>query len=191
MTILHRASLSECSWQELLQKAQAAGKGELQALIYSIRAAFWVSVQGDKLQFPPGCSAPREEEIFELRLFDGSQEWRWVRQGEKGRAAWIGEDPIPTGFNLVTDHLTGQEIECRDRWYLLAGWVQESGPTGVKMGEGRLGSYRIPPVQGAMKEKGIALQVREYLGRRDGHGNFGVLEERILGLSPAQHKQRA
>lgn len=149
---------------------------------YTPRAALWLRLVGGRLVDHEGKG--HDETIYELRLFDGASEWRWRKDGGVTSSACVGERAAPAGFAPIAgDHGSISTIVRRS---LLWGTALEPGRDGwTRLGTPRIRAFFVPILLG--QGEGASLEIVEYLGRLDAHGNVGVIDERIVGLSKAVH----
>jgi CRISPR-associated protein (TIGR03984 family) len=174
---LYRWRREGIGWQDLLSEALRLGAGApIVAVVYGARKA-WLAAVGMSGTLDPMLDDPR---VFELRAFDGVNEWRWLAGPEQGRGAWVTEHSreAPAGWLPVSPAPPGTRAKDGDT--LLWGKVTSAGQDHATLATARVGSIRIPHT--AAIGGRVALRVREYLGSVDKHGNVGLVEERILGF---------
>ncbi len=189
-TKVHRARADGVTWQEVLAVAASCARspeGRLMGFFYAADCARWF-ILGEGGGPNPAPVDP--DRVFELRAFDGTSEWRWVRDGEAGQASWISVSasarPSGNGWHDL------EILECASSQDLLRTsfllWGQmvsgKATPGFVQLQENRLGSFEVPEPSGAPPSEGarVVIEVEEYFGRGDRHGNCQVLEERWVGL---------
>ncbi len=186
MVELRRRRKETVSLAEVVQTAAAAARARtVRGYILSATQATWVELRDGVL-----VPTPSLEKTFEARLFDGTQEWRWLREGDSGVAAWVGEvdertEP-PEGWQEVGD--VRPVVKHLDHRLLLWGRALARGterdPTWSRLGTPRIGPRDVPV---ALAEgRSAVLVVREYLAVVDEYGNVGPWEERLLGIEEAR-----
>lgn len=130
--------------------------------------------------------------VFEARVFNGAGELRWRNEPQRpglGRCVFVTEQELPAPDGWATDPLPGLQAEPNQ--YLLWGepWTpSEPLATGWScLAAGRIGQLPVPSSAGLSAGQRLQLSTREYFGIAPGiagasHGNWAVLEERLLGL---------
>ena len=172
------------SWRDLLRLAgRAAGAAGAHALLYAAGEARWCRLDTQGGLTPPPTDAER---VFELRVFDGQREWRWLREGDAGRGALVAESPQSLPGDWVAMDCPPDGVHRRHHRLLL--WGTASDPVSHDahgfslLATPRIGSLALPaqPRPGGS----LALTVFEYF-LPDEHGNPDLLDERLGHLQPA------
>ncbi len=184
--------------------ALAASDGRAVALIYTPRACVFGLLIGNR-----GMQGPRENpwgandgfedavvaEAYEVRLFQGKWEARWLRHGRTGRVAvlWDDEAREPADTPLADlDRLSAvPTVELRgtiNQHYLLWGQPRVTGGMAadgwVAQTSARIGTLWVPLAKPPAGNERAVLRTREYLACLT-HGNVAVVEERLCGLGVA------
>lgn len=132
-------------------------------------------------------SAEIDDDVFELLVFDGGAQLRWLRQGGTGRAALVTLDdrvvpdsPTLATFAGATDH------HVLERRYLCWGTVVDSDSTSLTIAEPRLGVAGVElPAEGATAVGAeMYLHCLELIGAV-AHGNQRVVEQVVVALQAA------
>ncbi|WP_434740701.1 type III-D CRISPR-associated protein Csx19 [Micromonospora sp. SH-82] len=146
----------------------------------SARAATWLRVSpAGVVEAAPGTGDILTE-AYEMVLFDGERELRWLRSPDgTGPAIALGEDPahLPSGRDVTTDP-PPRRGETHTR--LLAGNPDAHAVAGWST----LGSERYAAAQLPTTFTGgevLTIETVEYLVE-DGHGNVDVVDSRTVAL---------
>ncbi|MBF9129147.1 hypothetical protein I0C86_09170 [Plantactinospora sp. S1510] len=148
---------------------------------FSARAAAWLRVRSDGTAETVPDTVDVLSEAYEMVLFDGERELRWLRAPDGlGPAIAVGEDParLPLGDAVTANppprrgdaHQT-RLLEGDPAPHEVAGWTT--------LRSTRYASVHLPVTSVA----GTALTVEtiEYLAE-DEHGNLDIVDTRTLGL---------
>jgi len=144
---------------------------------------FGVLEPGQDFQVVDGERFHRQA-VFEARLFNKNEEWRWLRDptdaSGKGRGVGLREQSLGADWKPVETPLTPL-----DQYYLLWGepLPEADAPPGWQwLSSARIGKLAVPRDGG----RRLRLRSREYLGLAPGeageHGNVVVLEERLVDI---------
>lgn len=168
---MEEVTLKRGAWPEAMSQdafLRALPDGVI-AMVYSTSEAVLSAVVGGALTQAPQDPA----RIFEIRAFNERGEWRWLRDGRTGNAAWVGEGTVPNGCACTPKTVKREEIS-----YLLEGELIK----GNKLGSRRIGSYSIPFEPNG---KHVVLKMYRYIGDGDDWGNQAVIEERCVKFDNA------
>lgn len=166
-----------------IQDAAACLGEDAVALLYSATACTVAAVADGARLVLAGGSASLDG-VFEARMFGAEAELRWLNAHDgKGRAVLLFEDTgrvtPPTGWAVqrddeVTDSIVGQ--------YILWGPGAERSPAAgwSTLASAKIGTIEVPIAN--VGKRHVCIRVIEYLHVEDGHGNIGVLDERLVGL---------
>ncbi len=132
------------------------------------------------------CAA---DEVFELRLFDGAGEARWVRHGDlsgRGRGIFLDESSVAEcrGDGFVAT------VEVVRETYVLWGSVvspaEEGNSDWRRLFDHRTGELYVPGSPERSSGKFFVLDTALYFGigapYEDHHGNFQIIGERLVRL---------
>ncbi|ASW55508.1 hypothetical protein CIK06_16995 [Plantactinospora sp. KBS50] len=168
---------------------------EIVGYTLSARAAVWLRVGPDgTVQAVDGDPLA---EAYEMLLFDGDRELRWLRTPDGlGRAVAVGEDPasLPPGDDVTVDQRPGRDLAAATprrgdtQRRLLAGEAREHERTGWTALAGRRMATVALPMPFPGTGRWIAVETVEYLVE-DGHGNLDVADSRTCRLLPLDEAQ--
>lgn len=149
----------------------------------SPRAATWVRVGTRGTLEHPGGTGDVLDQAYEMVLFDGQTELRWLRTPDgRGRAVALGEDPaaLPAGTTIAADRpLRRGDVHTRllagtARPHPVAGWTTLAGER-----------YSPAALPGSFADGDtVAIEIVEYLVEDD-HGNLDVVDTRTIRLRVA------
>lgn len=176
-TAVHVAEIGDIAVADALERAAAAMSTA--ALMLADPAQF-VLARFDERGRPRGRDGAEAslQRVFEARAFDGRYELLWVRAGDSGRAAVVGEQPWDgdaTAEVAVLGHV--------DRTELAWGGISRTAHGWTWTHEARVGELALPATVDE-HARAVALRLREYLvdGGDDVDGNAMVGHERIIGF---------
>lgn len=152
-------------------------------LVYSPSSCEFVRVEDGELK---NCTGERIDysTIFEARIFNETAELRWLNEeGGLGIGVLLSEASLESPLPEKIADLT--KLETNENQYLLWGKGinskrEQNGAWGTLVAA-RIGGLAVP-ISGIEQDKRVILKAREYLKAVDVFGNFGVVEERLLGL---------
>ncbi|WP_405107980.1 CRISPR-associated protein Csx19 [Micromonospora sp. NBC_01405] len=148
----------------------------------SARAASWVRVHGDGTVEDVSGTGDTLAEAYEMVLFDGERELRWLRNPDgRGAAVALGEEParLPGGEPAgATPPPQRGDTQLRllaeePRAHARAGWTT--------LHSDRYATAHLP--WALTDDTRLAIEVVEYLVE-DKHGNLDVADTRTVGLRP-------
>ncbi|MFE9187801.1 CRISPR-associated protein Csx19 [Micromonospora haikouensis] len=147
----------------------------------SARAATWLRVGSDGAVETTGSPGGVLAEAYEMVLFDGERELRWLRSPDgRGTAIAVGENPadLPPGDDVTADPPPRRGDETHTR--LLAGRPHPHDRTGwTVLRSERYAAAHLPvPATGGDV---LVVETVEYLVE-DEHGNVDVADTRTIGL---------
>lgn len=158
-----------------------------QAIGYTLsaRAATWVRVGHDGAIETGGAENDPLSEAYEMVLFDGERELRWLRgEGGRGPAIALGEEPsdLPHGESVTADP-PPRRGDTHTR--LLAGTPEEHSADWTALRGERYATAYLP----VAFENGdtLVIETVEYLGE-DEHGNVDVVDTRTIKLRATSSK---
>lgn len=152
-------------------------------LVYSPNSCEFVRLEAGELKNYSGETIDYST-IFEARIFNETAELRWLNQNEgHGIGVILSESVLESPLPKQIDIL--DELEANENQYLLWGKGinskgEENGAWGTLVAA-RIGGLAVP-ISGIEQDRRVFLKAREYLKAVDNFGNFGVVEERLLGL---------
>lgn len=157
--------------------------------LFAARRAAWVRVRPDGQVEGADADTDLLTEAYELVLFDGRRELRWLHTSDdKGTAVALGENPttLPPGDD-VTGAQAPRRIDVHTR--LLAGSLRPHTRDGwVVLGGERYTTAYLPY---AFDGKEIMqIEVAEYV-TEDTHGNVDVADTRLIRLCTADRSEVA
>ncbi|WP_072619858.1 type III-D CRISPR-associated protein Csx19 [Spirulina major] len=173
--------------EQAIQHCGDVLKGAI-ALLYSPTECYFLKVTNEEFYDSSG-KFDNLNDVFEARIFTEHSELRWLnRDNGKGNAVLLSESK-----QSLTDfqELDSKPCEALNQKYLLWGEPVKKldNPPGWKrLAEARIGKLDIPldtEITGR-----VYLKTCEYLAEADNYGNakvddygnFGVIEERLVGL---------
>ncbi len=153
------------------------------ALVFSPSWAGFASFDtSGKFAFPPKASVILRD-IFEVRIFNGKGEARWVRHGDasgKGSGVFLDEDVCPNNDSVG--------VAVKESYVLWGTVTQEQkhdDALWLRLFEHRTGDLFVP-LMGERSKKAsgnvVVLETRVYFGvdPAEKHGNLSVLGERLV-----------
>lgn len=158
----------------------APPEGEVIGYLLTTRSAAWVRIRPDGTAEGADPDSDLLSEAYELLLFDGQRELRWLHTAEgRGTAVALGETPaaLPPG-DAVTDDPPLRCVGVHTR--LLAGSISRHEREGwVTLDGERYATAHLPY---AFDRKEIMqIEVAEYV-TEDTHGNVDVADTRLVRL---------
>jgi hypothetical protein len=147
---------------------------------FTARAATWLRVHADGVvEAVPGSGSPLPE-AYELVLFDGDRELRWLQEPDgRGAAVALGEDraTLPDGIDVTADPAP-RRGDTHQR--MLAGIPRaHPDPEWATLASERYTAAHLP--WAFTTGDVLMIETVEYL-TEDGHGNVDVADTRIVGL---------
>ncbi|MDG4771533.1 CRISPR-associated protein Csx19 [Solwaraspora sp. WMMD792] len=160
--------------------ARPAGAGQTLGYTFSAGAATWLSIGPDGAVEHVSDADNVLAEAYELLLFDGERELRWLREPDgRGTAVALGEDPadLPPG-RPVTAEPAPRRGDTHRR--LLAGTPQQHPRAGwTSLASDRYAAAHLPVT--AVGARALTVETVEYLVE-DIHGNLDVADVRTVAL---------
>lgn len=126
------------------------------------------------------------DDVFDARVFDGTAELRWLHDADRrGTAVVIGEQPELVDL-LPTRLADVPVISAIDTRYVVWGRPTPAAHPGwATLTAARIGQLSLP-LPGSAADHRAVLLAREYVAVCDHHGNAGVIDERLIGLSTVE-----
>lgn len=146
----------------------------------SARAATWLRVGPDCAVETVTATDDVLTEAYEMVLFDGERELRWLRTPDgRGPAIALGEDPeiLPPGADVIADPQPRRDathtrlLEGAPARHEVAGWTT--------LRSKRYASVHLPLT--FTGDEVLVVDTVEYLAE-DKHGNLDVVDARTVGL---------
>lgn len=132
------------------------------------------------------------DEVFEVRLFDGAGEARWVCHGDlsgRGRGVFLDESPVEE----CRENEFTATVEVIQETYVLWGSVvseeEEKRADWRRLFEHRTGEIYVPISPERSSGNFVVLDTALYFGigapSKERHGNFQIIGERLVRLRQA------
>lgn len=161
----------------------ASPGAEIIGYLLAARSATWVRIRPDATAEGANPDADLLAEAYEMVLFDGQRELRWLHtSGGRGAAVALGETPtgLPSG-EVITDDPPLRRVEVHTR--LLAGSLSPHTREGwVTLGGERYATAYLP--YSFDGKELMQIEVAEYV-TEDAHGNVDVADTRLIRLCTA------
>jgi CRISPR-associated protein (TIGR03984 family) len=141
--------------------------------------AAWLLLDSDG--HPRGATAVDLSTAYEMWLFDGERELRWLHEESGlGRTVALADDgvPLPAGQDVSDDRLP-RPVEPARR--ILAGEPHPREPGWTQLRSARYGRSDVPCEAGAGQT--VVLESVDYVVE-DTHGNLTVVDTRLARLIP-------
>lgn len=123
------------------------------------------------------------DQIFEMRVFSKTWEWRWLRDGQSARMSMVSDEPLHRG-GFKTPSRDPVSVLKRTGQQLLWG----KGVDGAPHGWTRLTSQRIGSIDVPFQSEGtgrLALTTTEYFRQDPATGNWVFMTSRLSGFAAA------
>jgi len=151
---------------------------EAWGLLYSPQRCCFVKVNNGEIE----CHKDEDmnlKSVFEARIFNEQAELRWLNElNGKGRSVLLSDGVIDILTNVNSANL--EVIDKRIQKYLLwgKGTGKDIGENWSRLATARIGKLNVP-IPKVQSQQQVGLEVYEYFGITDCHGNVSVIEERL------------
>jgi len=157
--------------------------------LLSAPGAFTIARVDDQGQCVDADGPIDVNDVFEARVFTPDRELRWVRRGDSGQGALLGESvgSLDPGAANRTGGGPMPDLEPSEIGYLLWGTPSPDADDGMgwrTLSAARIGSIRVPgswPDQPDRRLDRLVLRAREYIGT-DTDGNAHIVDERLVAI---------
>lgn len=149
-------------------------------MVASTKGWHFAHKEGEILAFEHGLDDAKLAATFELRAFDGTSEWRWIRRGASGVLATISDESM----SEIGASVLRFEQPLR---YICWGTVPSSGEVGganagwSALHDGAVDDLCVPLAGGAKGDIAV-LDLVEYT-QEDEFGNHRVIDQRLVSLT--------
>lgn len=193
------ARFEEVAVTEFLSRGSCGQRFDT-ALIYTPDDCLVARVDGGAIHVvsPDGRSevAADLSRAYEVRAFGQKAELRWVRSGTDGTATLLADGDVEAPETATKDSAKPL-LEVLDRHYRVWSLAPSDrvaaprplAPSGwVAVGNGRVGTIRVPLAGAIADVHEVELRAREYAVRGE-QGNAVVLFERLVGFAAVEDRK--